>query len=120
MFFRSRVDASHLRVIGHAVYREHVCRGPSIGRMSVCITAQIVEAGDHLVLQTFVHDVLAPEVSHAVLDPLKIGDSHPARIRQNVRDHENSLLVEDFVGGRGCRTIRAFREHFTPNSVSIL
>ena len=39
MFFRSRVDASHLRIIGHTVYREHVRSGPRIGRMSVGITA---------------------------------------------------------------------------------
>jgi len=30
MFFRSRVDASHARVIGHAVYRQHVRRGPRV------------------------------------------------------------------------------------------
>ena len=50
MFFRSRIDTAHPRIIGHTVYREHVCRGPCIDRMSIGITAQIVEAGDHLVL----------------------------------------------------------------------
>lgn len=43
MFFRSRVDASHARVIGHAVYRQHVGRGPCINVVRIGITTQIVE-----------------------------------------------------------------------------
>ena len=50
MFFRSRVDTSHARIIGHAVYRQHVRRGPCVDAVSVGKTTQIVEAGDHLVL----------------------------------------------------------------------
>lgn len=50
MFFRSRIDAPHARIVGHPVYRQHVCCGPRIDRMSIGVTAQIVEAGDHLVL----------------------------------------------------------------------
>ena len=50
MFFRSRVDASHARIIGHTVYRQHVRRGPRIDPVSLGITTQIVEARDHLVL----------------------------------------------------------------------
>src|SRR6185369_9263893 len=72
MFFRSRVDTSHARVIGHTVYRQHVRRGPRVDVVCVGITTQIVEAGDHLVLQSFVDHVLAPEVSHSILDPFKI------------------------------------------------
>jgi hypothetical protein len=30
MFFRSRIDTSHARVIGHTVYGQHVRRGPCI------------------------------------------------------------------------------------------
>src|SRR5215510_4041887 len=72
MFFRSRVDASHARVIGHTVYRQHVRRGPRIDLVSFGITTQIVEARDHLVLQSFVDDILPPEIPHPVLDPLEI------------------------------------------------
>ena len=50
MFFPSRIDASHACVIGHAVYRQHVRRGPRIDRVHVGITTQIIEARDHLVL----------------------------------------------------------------------
>src|SRR5262245_15326912 len=72
MFFRSRIEATHACIIGHTVYSEHVRRGPSINRMSISETTQIIEAGHHLVLQSFIHDVFTPEVSHAVLDPFKI------------------------------------------------
>src|SRR5678815_2566013 len=113
MFFRSRIDASHLRIIGHAVYREHVRRGPCIGRMSVRITAQIVKTGDHFVLQTLVHNILAPEITHAVLDPFKIRDCDATGIRQNVRNHENSFAVEDLIGGCRGRTISPFGKDLT-------
>src|ERR1044071_3673201 len=72
MFFRSRIDASHARVIGHTVYRQHVRRGPRIDLVSLGITTQIVEARDHLVLESFVDHILPPEIPHSVLDPLEI------------------------------------------------
>src|SRR6185503_8868756 len=72
MFFRSRVDASHTRVIGHTAYRQHVPRGPRVDVVRIGITTQIVEAGDHLVLQSFVDHILSPEIPHTVLDPLEI------------------------------------------------
>src|SRR5678816_662480 len=97
MFFRSRVDASHTRVIGHAVYRQHVRRGPCIDVVSIGKTTQIVEAGDHLVLQSFVDHILPPEIPHSVLDPLKIRDRNAARVGQNVRYYEDSLLVKYLV-----------------------
>lgn len=50
MFFRSRIDATHTRIIGHSVYGQHVGRGPGVHRMSVCVTTQIIETGHHFVL----------------------------------------------------------------------
>src|SRR5687767_14883287 len=101
MFFRSRIDASHLRIIGHTVYREHVSGGPCVGGMSVGITTQVVETCDHLVLQSLVHNILSPEITHAVLDPLKIRNRYPAGVGQNVWNNEDSLIVKDLVSG--CR-----------------
>jgi hypothetical protein len=72
MFFPSRIDASHARVIGHTVYRQHVRRGPGVDMVRIGITTQIIEARDHFVLEPFVHDILTPEVTHAILDPLEI------------------------------------------------
>ena len=120
MFFRSRIDASHARVIGHSVYRQHVRRGPRIDGVRVGITTQIVEARDHLVLQSLVDHILPPEIAHAVLDPLKIRDRHPAGVRQNVRNDENSLLVQDLVRGRRRRPIRPFRQHLALDPVGVL
>ena len=72
MSFRSRVDASHARIVGHSVYSQHVCRRPRVNRVQVGITAEIIEAGYHRVLESLVDNVLAPEVSHSVLHPFKI------------------------------------------------
>ena len=102
MFFPSRIDASHPRVVGHSVYRQHVSRGPGVDRVGVRITAQIVETGDHRFLQPLVNYILAPEIAHSVLHPFKIGNCYAAGVRQNVGNHKNSLLMQDLVrrGGR--------------------
>ena len=97
MFFRSRVDASHARVIGHTVYRQHVRRGPRIDRVCVGITTQIIEARDHLVLESFVHYILRPEVPHAVLNPLEVRHGHTTRVGEDVWDHEDAFLVKYFI-----------------------
>ena len=69
--------------------------------MGVRITAKIIEARDHLVLEPFVDNVLAPEVPHPILDPLKIRNRHAASISQNVRNHKDAFLVKNLVR-RGC------------------
>src|SRR6476659_6392936 len=95
MFFRSRIEASHACIVGHTVYRKHVCRGPCIDRMSICVTTQIVEARDHLVLQTFVDNVLAPEVTHSVLNPFKVRHRDSTSVGQNVGYNKNPLVVKN-------------------------
>ena len=120
MFFRSRVDATHARIIGHTVYRQHVCCGPCVHGVSVCITTQIVETRDHFVLQSLVNYVLSPEVAHTVLNPLKIRNRHTAGVGQNVGNYKDALLMEDFVSRRGRRTIGPFGEHLALEPIGVL
>ncbi len=50
MFFPSRVYASHACVVCHAVNREHVSSRSGVYGMRVGVAAEVVKAGDHLLL----------------------------------------------------------------------
>src|SRR5688572_23788672 len=116
----SRVDAPHAGVVGHAIDGQHVGCGPSIDLVLVSITTQIIETCDHCVLQPLVDDVLAPEVAHPVLNPLKIRDCNAAGVGQDVWDNENTILMQYFVCPCRCWPIGPFCQYFALDSMSVL
>src|SRR5438270_13468082 len=61
MFFSSRINAAHSRVIGHAVNRQHVSSRSSVNRMGICVPAKVIETCDHRVVQPLVYHIFAPE-----------------------------------------------------------
>ena len=63
LFFPSRVYPSHPRVVGNAVDCQHVGRRSRIDGMGVGIATEVVEAGHHRVLQSFIDDVFPPEIT---------------------------------------------------------
>src|ERR1043166_3831925 len=102
MFFqsrRSRIYATHARVIGHPVDCQHVGCRPGVDRVRVGVPAQIIETCNHGVLESLVHHIFPPKIPHSVLHPLKIGDRDPTGVRQDVRNYEDAFLIENFVGG---------------------
>ena len=101
MFFRSRIYTAHPCVISHSVDREHVRRSAGVDGMCVGVSTQIIKAGDHRVLKSFVHYVLTPKISHAILHPFKVGNRDAAGVRQDIRNYENPFLVKNFIGGCG-------------------
>src|SRR6266850_3458666 len=120
MFFPSRIDPSHACVIGHAVYRQHVSRSACVDRMSIRITAEIIEAGDHRILQALIDDILPPEISHSILYPFKIRNGDASGVSQNVGDHKDTFLVKYFVRrGRG-GPIRSFCQNLALDSIRVL
>src|ERR1043166_120854 len=120
MFFRSRIDASHGCVIGHAVYRSHVRRGPGIDRVLVGISAQIIEARDHLVFESFVHYILRPEIPHAVLHPLEVRHRHATCVRQNIGHNEDAFFVKYFIRAGRRRSISSLRQHLALQLVRVV
>src|SRR5438128_2715398 len=112
MFFQSRVNSTHPGVICNAVDGQHVSRRAGINRVRVGIAAKVVEAGHHRILKPFVHNVFAPEVAHAILDPFEIRDRYAAGVREDIRDYKDSLLIKDFVGRRGSWAIRSLCQNF--------
>ncbi len=120
MFFPSRIDAAHARVIGHSVYREHVCGGSRVHRVGVRISTKIIETGHHRVLKSLIDYIFAPKVAHSVLDPLEIRDGDPSGVCQNVGNYKDSLAVKNLISrGRGW-PIGAFGQDFALDPVSIL
>src|SRR5580765_2027674 len=84
MFFRLRIYATHTRVVSDAVDCQHVGRSSRVDRMRIGITAQIIKARLHCVPESFVHNVFAPKISHSILDPFKIRDSHASGVGQDI------------------------------------
>src|SRR5580765_7456083 len=60
----------------------------------------LVERLDHDPLESLVDGVLIPEVAAAVLHPFEVADRDAARVRQDIRDEEDPLLLENLVGVR--------------------
>src|SRR6266567_5475846 len=120
MFFPSRIYAPHAGVIGHTVYRQHVRSGAGVDRVRISISTKIIEASDHCVLKPLVHNILAPEVAHAILNPLKVRDRYAASVGQYVWDYKNSLLVQDLIRGRCCWPIGTFGKDFALQAIRVL
>src|SRR5713226_9269138 len=123
-FFRhaypSRINASHPGVVGDAVNGQHIGRSPRVHGMRVGIAAEVVKAGHHRVLKPFVDYALSPEITHSVLHPFEVRNSHAAGIRKDVGDYEDSLLVQNLVRRRGCWSISSFGQHLALQSPGIV
>ena len=50
VFFPSRIDAAHPRIIGHAVNRQHVSSRPCINRMGIGVPAKVIKTRDHRIV----------------------------------------------------------------------
>src|SRR6185436_11615935 len=116
----SRIYPSHARVVGHPVYSQHVGRGASVNRMRIGITAKIIKAGNHCFLKSLIDYVFPPKVSHPVLNPFKVRDSDASGVRENVRDHEDPLLMQYLIRRSRGGPIRSFREDLTFDLVGVL
>src|SRR5205823_11613157 len=84
----------------HAVDRQHVTGNPGRDLVLLDDGHHFVERAGHDRLEPPVHRVRVPEVAATILHPFEIADGHPARVREDVGDHEDALLFEDLVRGR--------------------
>jgi hypothetical protein len=112
MFFPSRINPAHPGIVGDAVDSQHVGCRPGVHGMRVGITAEVVKAGYHRILESFVDDGFSPKITHSILHPFEVRNCHAAGIRQNVGDYEDTFLVQNLVGGSGRWAIRSFSQNF--------
>ena len=72
------------------------------------------------VLELGVDLVLLPEVLLEALHPLEVGDDDAARVREHVGQDEDALVLEDLVGGRRGRAVRALADDPRLDLVGVL
>ena len=63
--------------------------------------------------------LLPAEVLH-VLHPLEVGDHHAAGVRQDVRDHEDSLVVEHLVRERRGRAVGSLQQDLAAEPLGVV
>ena len=81
---------------------------------------RLVERARDDVVQLRVHLVLLPEVLLEALHPLEVGDDDAARVREHVGQDEDAALVEDLVGRRRHRAVRALADDLRPDLVGVV
>src|SRR5262249_23272369 len=109
---RLSVYSTEPGIVGHPVNRHHIASHPSIDLELTGELDNSFEAANHYVREPGIDNVLGPEETHPVLDPLKVRNSHPTRICQNIRYYENILIKNNFIGLGGSGPIGAFRKYF--------
>src|SRR5207244_11494117 len=63
LFFPSRVNPSHPRIVGNAVDCQHVGGRPRIDGMSIGIATEVIEACHQHVMRLFIQHVVPPEIA---------------------------------------------------------
>src|SRR4029077_11083528 len=105
--------------VGDAIDGQHISCDAIVDAMSLREADHILERALHDVLELFVDHGFLPEISLAVLYPLEIRSGHAASIAENVRNHEDALVRQNIVSGRGGGTVGAFSQNPAPHSVGI-
>jgi len=101
------VDATLADGIRHAVDRQHVGGDAIVHAVSFRVPDNIIEGRVHNLFQMFVDYRLLPEVSLAILHPLKVRSSNAAGVGQYVGNDKDFFLGEDIVGRRSGGPVRA-------------
>src|SRR5260370_4380513 len=107
---RLRVQAPGHVGVGHAADAFHQGTGSEIHPALLSGLPHPGERARHDLLQARDDLALLPEVVLQTLDPLEVGDDHPARVAQDVGDHGHPAVPEDEVGLGGGGTVRALRD----------
>ena len=95
--------------------RQHVRRRAHVHLVALRELEHRLEAALHDLAESLIHDLLGPEVAAAVLHPLEVRDRDAARVGENVGDDEDPLLLENRIGGRRGRTVRALADDARAN-----
>src|SRR5262249_28895306 len=117
---RLGVNSAQLDGVGNAADGEHVGRDPVVDAVRFREANHSFEGFAQDELQLFVDGRFLPEVSLAILDPFKVGGSDAARVGKDVRDDEDFLVGQDFIGGGGGGAVGTFTDDFGFDSGRIL
>src|SRR5215218_2706849 len=104
------IETSRHGRLGDALHREPVGGHPHARSLLLLRHDRLLEGAGDDVVEPLVHLFLLPEVLLEPLHPLEIGDDDAARIREHVREDEDAPVLEDLVGGRRDRAVRALAD----------
>src|SRR6266496_481262 len=65
----------------------------------------LVKRVAHCVLKRLIDALLAPEKRILILNPFVITNSHPARIREDVRNQQDAVFFKHTIRARCCRPV---------------
>src|SRR5438105_4936487 len=85
------VDPAEFKHKGDTVNGQHISGDAIIHAVGLRVAYHFVEAVLHNIFQPFIDSTLAPEKAFAVLHPFEVAHCDAARVRQDVRDDEDSL-----------------------------
>ena len=88
--------------------------------MRIGIATEVVEAGHHRVLQSFIDDVFPPEITHTVLDPLEVRYGDASGIGENIGNYKYAFFIENLIGVCRSGTISSFGQYSALQSLSIV
>ena len=114
------VNAAQLNGVSDAADCEHVRRNAVVHFVRLGEVDYILKGLAQDEFQLFVHGRLFPEISLAVLHPLKIGSCNAARVSQNIRDNKDPFVGKDLIGRGSGGAVRAFTDDFCLDARGIL
>src|SRR6266581_6397470 len=106
------IDSACRGRFGDALHRKTVSGKAHRGAAALHRPPGLVERARDDVVQLRVHLGLLPEVLLEPLDPFEVGNDDPSGVREDVRENEHALLLEDLVGGRRHRAVGALDNDF--------
>src|SRR5215217_5022917 len=93
-----------------ALDREPVRGHPHARALLLLRRDRLLEGAGDDVVEPLVHLFLLPEVLLEALHPLEVGDDDAAGVRKHVREDEDPAVLEDLVGARRDRAVRALAD----------
>ena len=88
--------------------------------MRIGIATEVVEAGHHRVLQSFIDDVFPPEITHTVLHPLEVRYGDATGIRENIRNYKYAFFIKNLIGVCRRGAISSFSQYSALQSLGIV
>src|SRR5579863_1416856 len=116
----SSVDTAQLQRDGDAIDGQHISGDSIVDAMGLRVADYFVKTVLHNVAQAFVDFAFAPEKPLPVLHPLKVADAHAACVCQYIRNNENTLAINYFIGQRRGRAVSPFANNLRLYAMSIL
>src|SRR5579864_759016 len=115
-----RVDTTQLDGVSYARNSQHVCRYAVVDAVRVREVNDVFKGLAQDELKLHIHSGFFPEISLAVLHPLKVRSGNAAGVGKNVWNDEDFFVGKNFICGRRGWTICAFADNLCLDACRVL